>query len=280
VAYFFVTGTDARRASKTYLARLFEQTGPLPDLPVRPGLRDQYRHIRSFAHSYVDRFLAWIDAADVKVVFPEEAAFRTQISSGQGALFLSAHLGNLDMLRGLAATQGLSGLNAVVYSEHVVRFQNLLKDLNPNYEANLIHVADVGPGTAMALEEKVAQGESLFIVGDRPPVAENGRTLRVPFLGRDAAFPIGPLFLAHLLQCPVYLFFCVKEADHYVIHMERFAERVHLPRKDRTTALKAYMEAYAAAVEAQCRRTPLQWFNFYDFWGEDSASSSDPAPTP
>ena len=99
--------------------------------------------------------------------------------------------------------------------------------------------------------------------------------MQVPFLGKPAPFPIGPLFLAHLLQCPVYLFFCVKAGKRYTIRMERFADRIALPRKDRDEALRAWLERYAGAVEAQCRATPLQWFNFYDFWG-DAAPESRP----
>ena len=276
--YFFLTGGATRRASMAYLTRLYDQSGPLPDLPQPPRLRDAFRHVRSFARSYVDRFLAWVDASDVAIDFPEEAAFRAQVDSGQGALFLSAHLGNMDMLRGMGANQGLKGLNAVIYSDHVMRFQSLLKGINPNYEVNLIHVRDAGPGTAMLLEDKIAKGESLFIIGDRPPASDNGRTLSVPFLGKEAAFPMGPLFLAHLIGCPVYLFFCVKEGSRYTIRMEPFADRISLPRTGRNEALRTWLERYAQAVEAQCRATPLQWFNFYDFWG-DSAPASSPGPS-
>ena len=266
-AYFFLTGSAARRASKDYLQRLFAHCGPLPRLPRKPGFLDQYRHVRTFALSYVDRFLAWIDADASAVDFPEEEAFREILASGKGALFLSAHLGNLDMLRGVGALRGIPGINAVVYSEHVVRFQDLLKEINPNYAGNLIHLPEVTLGTAMALEDKVAKGECLFLVGDRPPASDNGRTVAVPFLGQEAPFPMGPIFLAHLLQCPVYLFFCVKDGPGYRVHMEPFADRVELPRRDREATLKTWVARYAAVVEARCRLTPFQWFNFYDFWG-------------
>ena len=278
-AYFFVTGSEARRASRDYLDRLFVSSGPLPELPRKPQLRDQYRHVRTFAMSYVDRFLAWMDAGDAEVRFPQEATFHAQLASGQGALFLSAHLGNLDMLRGLGALRGIQGLNAVVYSEHVVRFQDLLKEINPGYESNIIHLPEVTVGTAMALEDKVAKGESLFLVGDRPPASENGRTVSVPFLGHDAPFPMGPIFLAHLLQCPVYLFFCIKEGAAYQVHLEPFADRIDLPRHGREAALKDWVTQYAVAVEAHCRLAPFQWFNFYDFWGPAPAVPAAPRPT-
>ena len=157
-AYFFLTGRAARRASGQYLDRLFRHAGPLPGLPGKPGLGARYRHIRTFALSYVDRFLAWMDAGDAELVFPEEPAFQALIHSGRGALFLSAHLGNLDMLRGLGAARGIPGLNAVIYSEHVIRFQELLSRINPSYHANLIHVKEAGPETAMLLEERIEMG--------------------------------------------------------------------------------------------------------------------------
>lgn len=274
-AYFFLTGSATRSASRTYLTRLFDRRGPVPELNARPGTFAVYRHIRTFAHSYVDRFLAWVDAGKLKVDFPDEATFLAQRATGRGAIFLSAHLGNLDMLRGVGAARGLKGLNAVLDSEHAARFLALLQRINPEYDAHVIHVKDAGPDTAMMLEDRIAKGEGLFILGDRPPSAENGRTLRVPFLGCDADFPIGPLLLAHLLQCPVYLFFCVKEGARYTIRMEVFSERLDLPRKHRDAALAAQLTRFAEALEAGCARSPFQWFNFYDFW-RDRAPSPEP----
>jgi predicted LPLAT superfamily acyltransferase len=118
----------------------------------------------------------------------------------------------------------------------------------------------------MRLQEKIGAGELLFIVGDRTPASENGRVSTVPFLGAPAPFAQGPWLIAHLLGCPVYLFFCVKEGGRYRIHLERFAERIELRRGARAEALTRYIGQYAARLEQYCRAAPLQWFNFFDFW--------------
>ena len=268
-AYFFLTGAAARRASRDYLTRLFTRNGPLPGLPSKPGAFAVYQHFRAFAHSFVDRFLAWVDADHLAVDFPDEAAFLAQRASGRGALFLGAHLGNLDMLRGVGAARGLKGLHAVIHSEHAARFLALLQRINPGYDDEVIHLRDAGPGSGMLLEARIARGEGLFILGDRPP--EGGRSLRAPFLGREASFPVGPLLLAHFLECPVYLFFCVKEGGRHRIRMELLAERIALPRKGREEALRTWLARYAEALEDGCRRAPFQWFNFYDFWRDGAA---------
>jgi predicted LPLAT superfamily acyltransferase len=268
VPYFYLSSRRARSASRDYLGRLRARFGPLPGLPGEPGAREVYRHFRSFARATVDKVLAWsgccagigLDPADL-------APFQAQRRSGQGALFLGAHLGNLEMLRALGRGQGLEGINAVVYGQNAVRFHELLKRVNPDFGVNLVQVAQVSPDTAIRLQEKVDLGECLFIVGDRTPPSDNGRTVPAPFLGEDAPFPSGPFLLAHLLRCPVYLIHCFHDGERYRVRLEPFAERIEQPRFGREAAIAHWAGRYAQSLEAQCRATPFQWFNFFDFWG-------------
>jgi len=275
VPYFFLTGRRARQASRDYLGRLHR----LGALPEPPGPRDVYRHFRSFTRATVDKLLAWSGRWSELPVQPEGLeALLAAHGSGRGALFLGAHLGNLDMLRGLGQEHGLAGLNAVVYAENAVRFHEILKRVNPAFAGGLVQVAQVTPNTAILLQEKLERGESLFIVGDRTPPSDLGRTVQVPFLGQPAAFPMGPYLLAHLLRCPVYLLFCVQEGRGYRVRLEPFADRIELPRREREAAVALWAGRYAQSLEAQCRATPFQWFNFYDFWGpRPGAGGSRPA---
>jgi predicted LPLAT superfamily acyltransferase len=86
------------------------------------------------------------------------------------------------------------------------------------------------------------------------------------FLGAPAPFPVGPYVLANLLQCTVYLLFTLRRGPSSEIHFELFQESIRLPRKERDRALGDLLAQYAARVEHFCRRAPLQWFNFYQFW--------------
>ena len=82
-----------------------------------------------------------------------------------------------------------------------------------------------------------------------------------------------------LLDCPVYLCFCLCEKrgnDHgYRIHLERFAERIDLPRRERLARLEAYLQQYARRLEHYCLQASDQWFNFYDFWHSAATDHSD-----
>jgi len=267
--YFFLTSGRARRASRAYLTRLHRHCGPLPDLREPPTGRDVYRHFRAFTRATVDKLLAWSGHRQgLELEFPDREAFLDLRRSGRGAVFLSAHLGNLDMLRALGVDLGVEGLNALVYSENAVLFHAVLRAVNPDFALNLIQVSQVTSALAITLQERVDRGEFLFIVADRTPPGGAGRTVTAPFLGAPAEFPVGPFLLAHLLQCPVHTFFCSREGDRYRVHWSPFAERLAWSRGERTTAIADAAGRYGLALESRCRATPFQWFNFFDFWSD------------
>ena len=268
--YFFLTSAKARRASRAYLTRLHGHCGPLPELPGPPATREVYRHFREFTRSTVDKFLAWSGhRAGLEIDFPDQEAFLALRRSGRGGVFLSAHLGNLDMMRALGVAEGMKGLNALVYSENAVLFHDLLRRVNPDFAINLIQVSQVSPDLAITLQERVDRGEFIFIVADRTPPGGIDRTAQAPFLGAPAPLPMGPFLLAHLLRCPVYTIFCSRAGTRYRVQLDPFAERLEWSRGEREIAIAQWAGRYAQALEAQCRATPFQWFNFFDFWCDD-----------
>ena len=50
--------------------------------------------------------------------------------------------------------------------------------------------------------------------------------------------------------------------------MMSFSEKITLNRKEREQDLQRYAQSFADALEQQCVKAPLQWFNFYDFWAK------------
>ena len=107
------------------------------------------------------------------------------------------------------------------------------------------------------------------MLGDRTTSGQpDARVVVVPFLGADAAFPAGPWLIAHALRCPVYFVAGVfTPPNHYALHFELLADEVRLDRNDRAGSLARYVRVYAAMLEAHVRAAPMNWFNFYDFWG-------------
>ena len=278
VGYFFLTGSKSRSASLAYLHRLNAHRAAIGEATLStPGWRESFQHMQAFAQSALDKLTAWMGGFDShRVDFPDRVELDRLISSGRGAVLIGSHLGNVEMTRALATTERRAIINAVVYTKHAQRFNQILTQANPSFSANLIQVSHFGPETAIMLKGKIDRGELLVIVGDRTPPTEGGSSRRssgVDFLGKKAQFGHGPLILASLLDCPVYLFFCLREGERYRVYLEPFAERVVLPRAERQERLQVYLEQYARRLEAHCLKAPFQWFNFYDFWRQDSSTA-------
>ena len=110
----------------------------------------------------------------------------------------------------------------------------------------------------------------MIIVGDRTSTSTAERSKNAIFLGQPAPFAEGPFILAGILECPIFLLFCIKESEQHNIYLEPFAESLKLPRKNRQQALQNTIQRYAERLEHYCLKAPYQWFNFFDFWSTDN----------
>ncbi len=257
LVWYVLTMPAPRRASREYL----RQVG------AAATLGGVLRHFGAFAESILDKMLLWgglfkTDRVRFYGLEPVEAL----IASGQGALLVCSHLGNMELCRAMSHSRAGLKLTVLVHTKHARAFNQMLGQIDPRSQLNLLQVTEMTPAMAMQLADKVAQGEVVVIAGDRIPVSPNPRVTMAPFLGRPAPFPVGPYVLANALQCPLYMLFSLQVADGQEVHFELLRERVRLPRQQREAALAELAATYAERLGHYCRRAPLQWFNFYDFW--------------
>ena len=261
LAWYVLTKPAARRASGAYLERVGAPSGFMGVL----------RHFGSFAETILDKMLLWGGLFDTsRVRFHGLAPMLRLLEEKRGAVLVCSHLGNSDLCRVLSHQVPGLKLTVLVNTRHAKAFNDMLARLDSRSQMNLMQVTEMNPATAMLLAEKVAQGEFVVIAGDRVPVSPQPRVARAPFLGRDALFPVGPYVLAAVLQCPLCLMFSVRGEDGYEVHFEQLRESVKLPRKGRDEALGLLAGEYAQRLQYHCKRAPLEWFNFYDFWNTPS----------
>ena len=260
--YFFLFGTGARAASRDYLRRVARA---FPDSGVSPSLACSYRHFVAFTHAILDKLDAWAGRLDGSRVHYECEDTLMQMGGGrQGLLVIGSHLGNLEVCRAIAWRARHVRLTVLVHTRHAVRFARLLARVGAS-EVELVQVTELDAAMAMTLRERIARGEWVVIAGDRVPV-HGGRTVQVQFLGSPAPLPVGPYVLAALLDCPVYLLFCLRREGVNHVYFERFAERLSWKRAARDAVIAAAAQRYADRLAHHVRLAPLQWFNFYPFW--------------
>ncbi|WPB57076.1 acyltransferase [Xylophilus sp. GOD-11R] len=269
VFWYWATRPVARRASLQYLRRLHAAHG----VPARPpGWHASLRHFLSFADTIADKLLALSGRYRFENVhFRGREIVDDLLARGQGGLLVTGHVGCLELCQAVAGHQSGMRLTILVHTLHAERFNRLLRRLDPHSRVRLMQVSTVDPATAVLLGERVGRGEFIAIAGDRVPLA-SGKTVRVPFLGHDAPFPVGAYVLAALLKCPLLMLGCVRQGDGHLVSFDSLATRVELPRGDREAALIAHAAAFAARLEDLLVHAPYDWFNFFPFWEQPTAA--------
>lgn len=260
--YYLVHDGTARRGSYVYLCRV---------LGRRPTWWECWRHIHAYALTVLDRIFILGNKATVPpyTVHGSEAIFEA-LDKGKGCILLGAHVGSFDALRSVSrfAARKIC-LRVLMYRRFVGAASKAIEQLDPEYEKAILHIGE--PQTMLRVAEALQQGDVVAILGDRAP--DIRRYVFVPFLGKEAPLPVGPLRLAAITGAPVVLFSALRCPDgHYDIHFEPFSEQIQLEgtRTQQAQTLKIWLARYAAWLEALCHRDPFSWFNFYDFWKERS----------
>ena len=276
ILYFFVTGRKARGASRAYLQRVAAFPEGRKALGGTPNAWTSFMHFRAFGHSLLDRASFWAGMGDrFEVDFSARDELLRLQEQKRGVLILGAHLGSIDVLRALLQKKSVR-VNMLMFREPARKFYALLNSADPGHDVRAIQVEPGSLQHIFDLQAAIARGEIVAVLADRVELSSEKRRGRAQFLGAEAAFSLGPVLLAHSLGCPVYTLFALKRGkDSYEVCLESFAERILLDRKQRELELQAWLERYVRRLEAQCLSTPLQWFNFYDFWNNDDATRSD-----
>lgn len=270
VGVYWLTASTARKASQSWIRRVRAQL--IARRMPAPSNLTSYQHFLRFGGAMLDKIASWRGELHLgrDVVFAPGAEETLNVSDPRGKLLLASHLGDVEACRALAQLQGSKTINALVFSDNAQRFKKIMEEMAPQAALNLLPVNDIGPDTAILLKEKLDRGEWIAIVGDRIAITtQRGGEWRVcwsRFMGQVAPFPQGPFILASILRCPVDLIFALRQQEKLRIHCEPFADPLLLPRATRQQALQNTVDRYAERLEHYALQSPLDWFNFFDFW--------------
>ncbi|MDH5560419.1 MAG: hypothetical protein OEY59_06140 [Deltaproteobacteria bacterium] len=268
---YFLTDRQGRKSAGLFLARVHEFTQGQNCLKNKPGIFDSLRLYREFSLQILDRIDFWLDRdRKIKIKWHGDEHLNRLIEQNQGAVFLSAHIGNIDIIRTYAEKNATKNIKVLMFTQNAPQALGIFGKLKLNYHKNLYQINQVTPNTIFELKSMINNGDMLGIMADRITAGSGKRTSRVSFLGKSAAFPQGPFILSGMLECPVFLIFGLKsKTDEYEIHIKPFSDQIQFG-EDKTLEITNYIQKYSSQLEAFCCTFPFQWFNFYDFWEENS----------
>ena len=267
IFFYFLFAHKNRAASQEYLNQLYQHTDGKFALKDKPGLWDSYRHFYAFGDSILDKLASWtgkIKYQDLK--FSNYNCMTELQKQKKGGVIIASHLGNMEICRAISEIEDKYPLVILMHTKNAARFNKIIAELNPDSEISIVQVDNITPDVAITLKETIDNGGFLVVLADRTPASQNEQIKRLPFLGRDAAFPKGPFIMAGLFDCPVLLMFCFKEGKNYHLILEPFSGSLKTKRENREEKLAEAMTNYVDRLSYYVKRYPFQWYNFYRYW--------------
>ncbi len=257
VLYFLVSSPKVIKASRFYLSRVLGK-------PV--GIAKVARHVFCFAATILDRVYFITDQHQrFDVRFNNLDVLDQYIDAQQGCLLLGTHLGSFEVLRTLAVSNKTLPLKITMYAKHNQMITGLLDALNPAISKTVIDLA--ADDVLFQTQEALEQGFCVGMLGDR--VTGSGKTTQCTLLGSPVDIPLGPLTLASIFKVPVILFFGLYQGkNRYDIYFEELTNNISAHRKERDKVVKQWTQQYVDRIEYHMKKSPYNWFNFYDYWND------------
>ncbi|NRA71341.1 MAG: family 2 glycosyl transferase [Gammaproteobacteria bacterium] len=264
--YFYVTGKESRSGSLHYLDNLHTSAGR--DKKVGwARFKDGFRLYFSFGMAILDKFDAWLGKVNIEDIDIANNEAYQELLEAKGSVIFSSHLGNMEVCRAIFSMgENKRPLNVITYNKHTPSFNNFLTKVNADSAINFIHIDDFGPDDTIKLKQRIEDGESVVIFADRTSVNNPNSVHQADFLGEPAPFAMGPFALATIMDCKVFLMFCIKQNGRYCAHIEKFADPVKVKRKERAAHFQGMASRFAERLAHYCHLAPYQWYNFFNFW--------------
>ncbi len=255
--YYLLFSPVQRRASFNYLKRVLGKT---------PNWFQIAKHIHCFAATILDRvyFLTGrVEQLDLQ--FPNKQLAVSYSSNGRGFVLLGSHIGSFEVLRGVAEKFPVP-VKIMMDEEHNKMIVNVLNTLNPSLKDMVISLGQ--PDSLIRARDCLDAGEVVALLGDR--VMDSEKTTTCYLLGEPIQVSTAPILLASVLKVPVIMFFGLYMGrNRYETHFELLSERVELKRNSRQQDIQRWTQMYVNSMERYLKRAPYNWFNFYDYWGDE-----------
>ncbi len=258
-AYFFLFAPRARRHGREYLRRA---------LGREPTLLERYRHLFAFAATILDRLYLTRGRYELLDISIEgEELVRAALARGRGALLLGSHLGSFEMMSAVGRRQPGLRVALAMYTRAISQVA-LRVGFGPA-ESGTEVIPLGGLASMLRIRDCLEEGRFVGMLADRSFGDTPG--VRLPFLGEPAIFPTGPMRAAAALRRPVlFMAGLYRGGNRYRVVFRPLADFSQPDPLGRERAVHAAIGRYVALLEEYCRTDPCNWFNFYDFWGEDA----------
>jgi len=199
------------------------------------------------------------------VRFEGVEALDTALARGRGAIAVTGHVGNWELLAAWAAAIGYP-ITVVVRRVNDLRFHSLIVRFRAAAGVEVLVRDD--PRFVAAVGDALRRNRVVAMLIDQDT---RGAGVFVPFFGRPAHTPPGAALLALRARVPVVTAFIERRPEGG--HLVRVAPvPAELPRgREGVRELTARL---TAAIEAQIRRSPAEWVWWHERWRKQPSAAA------
>ncbi len=228
--------------------------------------RKTYRNHYLFGQTLLDKFAIFGgNGKRYKVTITGQEWFDRAVEEERGYVIASSHVGNFE-IAGYLLNQQKKRINGIIFGGEAEVVQRLRSQTLGNHNVNLIPVAP-DMSHIYQIHAALTANEMVSMPCDR--VFSGNKTVICDFLRTKACFPAGAYYLAERFNAGVLAFFVMKEsALHYHIYIRPLSVRDTVTGREER--VKALTKCFVGELEQIVKHYPEQWYNFYNFWGEEA----------
>lgn len=251
--YYFLTSWK----SSKYIYRYFRERLHFSFVKAFFGI---YRSYFVFGQTLIDRIMI---ASGKRHRFTYEFDGIENIikkqEEGNGAILISAHLGNFEVSEYFFDDLDETFVaNIVTTKSGKEGITNYLKHLSIKSRMKFILVQE-DMMHVLELKKALEKNEFICITGDR--FMKGTKFSEAELLGATAQFPAGPFILATRLKVPVLFVYVMKDS---LTHYHLYAREIEVTQRKNIDLLERYTESLSEMM----KKYPYQWFNYFDFWSK------------
>ena len=263
ILFGYIGMIEQKEALKTYFENLSEYT---KNKKYKPSFLNKFKIFLNYANSLVDKIQGF--AGDYKNLVFENDEVKTEISNllknKQGIFFITNHIGNVELMRTLLLSKVMEEkprVNIFLQKNHCEIFNTFLEKIAVKTNVSIYPVEDIDIDTSVEVQEKLKNGEIVFMAGDRLSAKNVESFYEAEILNRKVKLPIGVLKFAQMLDSEIYFVTCAKNIVEYEILAKRFEKE-----NSKTDTIQKLQKEYASFLQSSILKYPYQFYHFSKFF--------------
>ncbi len=255
LGWFFGRVVRFRRAAA--LVALRRSLPELSDAEASATLDGMYRNLALNILEIMRMYGGATEELDQLMTIEGEEIVRAALQRGRGAMILTAHLGNFDLLAMFAAHRHYP-LTIVSKKLKNATVNQIWSTLRERFGVNILFVHNAARGCLKALR---ANGLVGFLLDQNRPLYQG---VFVQFFGQTASTSPGLAVLAAQAQAPVIPVFMSRRPDG--THHLQILPLIEPPPDREPATILRYTQIYTTVTERAIRQHPDQWTWIHRRW--------------